>query len=268
MGLMSGFVEGFFFNRDNRTYWLPQHFGLKAKRFKTTAAAGHQIAGFILESKKKDTIGTIFFFTPALYNVSFNIGQAAFLTDYGFNVLMFDYSGCGDSQGHSTIAGLQSDAQAVFDWFNHSEYSKGKVALFAQALGCDAALQFYAKNEREVCGLALESCYASRQGWIKDKWGPVIGDLAASQLAVGAVEPQEVLPTIRVPLLEIFPEKDTYIHSNQKSAVFNVTPKSAEIWNVSGAKSLSVFPQSAPNQQKLAQFFEKKCFKRQTNKQV
>lgn len=268
MGLMSGFVEGFFFNTDNRTYWLPQHFGLKAKRFKTTAAAGHQIAGFILESKKKDTIGTILFFTPALYNVSFNIGQAAFLTDYGFNVLMFDYSGCGDSQGHSTIAGLQSDAQAVFDWFKHSEYSKGKVALFAQALGCDAALQFYAKNEREVCGLALESCYASRQGWIKDKWGPVIGDLAASQLAVGAVEPQEVLPTIRVPLLEIFPEKDTYIHSNQKSAVFNVTPKSAEIWNVSGAKSLSVFPQSAPNQQKLAQFFEKKCFKRQTNKQV
>ena len=30
MGFMSGFVEGFFFNTDNRTYWLPQHFGVKA----------------------------------------------------------------------------------------------------------------------------------------------------------------------------------------------------------------------------------------------
>lgn len=264
MGFMSGFVEGFFFNTDNRTYWLPQHFGLKAKRFKTTAAAGHQLSGLVLESKKKDSIGTIFFFTPALYNVSFNIGQAAFLTDHGFNVLMFDYSGCGNSLGHSSIAGLLSDAQAVFGWFKQSEYYSGKVALFAQALGCDAALQFYSKNQADVCGLALESCYASRQGWIKDKWGPVIGDLAASQLNIDAIEPKDVLPTIRVPLIEIFPEKDTYIHSNQKSAVFNVTPKSAEIWNVSGAKSLAVFPQSVSNQERLAHFFEKKCFKRQS----
>ena len=158
------------------------------------------------------------------------------------------------------MAQLLDDAQSVFSWFKQSEYYRGKIALFAQALGCDAALQFYSQHNSDVCGVALESCYATRRGWIKDRWGPLIGDFAALQLDVKAIEPADILPSIRVPLLEIYPEKDTYVHAAQKKAVFDLTPKSAEIWTVAGAKSLNVFPQTAPNQQKLVNFFHKKCF--------
>lgn len=260
MGLLSSFVEGFFFNTDNRIYWRPHHFGLKAKNFKVDTHTGHSVSGLVLENKKKETIGTVFFFPAALYNSSFNLGQAAFLADHGFNVLVFDYSGCGNSEGNNSLAQLLDDAQSVFSWFKQSEYYRGKIALFAQALGCDAALQFYSQHNSDVCGVALESCYATRRGWIKDRWGPLIGDFAALQLDVKAIEPADILPSIRVPLLEIYPEKDTYVHAAQKKAVFDLTPKSAEIWTVAGAKSLNVFPQTAPNQQKLVNFFHKKCF--------
>ena len=260
MGFMSGFVEGFFFNTDNRTYWLPQHFGLKSKRFKVTVASGHKVSGLMLESNKDTINGTVFFFPPAFYNSSFNLGQVAFLTNYGFQVLLFDYSGSGDSAGNCSIDSLLDASESVYNCFLSSEYYTGKIVLFAQALGCDAALQFYSKHSDDICGLALESCYASRRGWIKDKWGPVIGDLAAAQLSINAVEPKDVLPTIRVPLVEIYPEKDTYIHSSERKAVFDITPKSAEIWSVLGAKSLNVFPQPSPWQEKLVNFFLKKCF--------
>lgn len=180
MGLMSAFIEGFFFNTDNRTYWLPQHFGLKSKRFKVSNSSDRNIAVLLLESKKKTTLGTIFFFPAAQYNSSFHLGQVAFLTDYGFQVLIYDYSGTGGSSGECSVGGLLADAESVYEWFKNSGYYNGKTALFGQALGCDAALQFFSKYERDICGLALESCYASRRGWIKDRWGPVIGDLAAS----------------------------------------------------------------------------------------
>ena len=33
MNLLSSFVESFFFQCDNRSYWIPQHFGLKGEYF-------------------------------------------------------------------------------------------------------------------------------------------------------------------------------------------------------------------------------------------
>ena len=186
MGLLSSFVEGFFFNTDNRTYWRPHHFGLKAKNFKVDTHTGHSVSGLVLENKKKETLGTVFFFPAALYNSSFNLGQAAFLADHGFNVLVFDYSGCGNSEGNNSLAQLLDDAQSVFSWFKQSEYYRGKIALFAQALGCDAALQFYSQHNSDVCGVALESCYATRRVLIKVRWGPHFGDFADIHLYVKA----------------------------------------------------------------------------------
>ena len=45
MAFMTAFVESFFFNPDSRTYWHPNHYGLKSEAFSCKTSDGNQLSG-------------------------------------------------------------------------------------------------------------------------------------------------------------------------------------------------------------------------------
>lgn len=241
MPILSRFIEGLYFKNDSRSYWRPEHFGVTAQPFQTSGKSSESISGLLLKAAAGKRLGTVMFFQSLHYNLQFHIPQVAFLCRGGWNVLMFDYAGFGLSGGRPRLDGLIDDAQAAYSWWKSHTEMHDNLFLFSQGFGCGPALQFYQKHEEQVKGIVLESAYASKKGWAKDRWGPVIGDFAASQVTAQSPDPVSILPFVKVPLLMIFPERDNYIHANERKAVMNALPKKAQTWIVPNAKFLSIF---------------------------
>ena len=262
MAFFSDFIEGIIFKNDARRYWRAEHFGMTGESIKIKKSATDTIDALMLKPSQSEVLGTVLFFESAHYNHQFHIPQVSYLCQQGFRVVMFDYSGFGLSSGKPSFDGLISDAECVYHWLK-THFNREKFLFFAQGIGCDVALRLYQKHSEDIAGLVLESAYSSRKGWIKDRWGPVVGDLAAAMLKSDAPEPYTILPFVKAPVLIVFPEKDNYVHDAQRKAVLKVIPKSAEMMRVPKAKFLGVFI-GKPNvwHEKLLKFFLKKCLKK------
>lgn len=242
MKFLSDFVERLFFHCDGRAYWKPELYGLRGDEFKVRTSAGNELDGMVLQPKQKksEPIQTVLYFHAAQFNREFNLPQVVFLATSGFRVILFDYSGCGLSTGKTTIDGLLSDAEAVLNWWQTTTGEGKPLVFFGQGVGCDAALQLYATHPESCSGLILESAYGSRRGWVKDRWGPVIGDAAAKCLQYTAPEPVSVAAKIKVPMVLIYPQRDDFARSNQRKLMSEASLR-AKVWTVPGTKYLGIF---------------------------
>ncbi len=244
MSYLSGFVESMFFRNDNRTYWMPHHFGLASERLSTSTGG---VSILILRPGNGEgqlSKGTILYFHPAQFNMSYNLIQVGWLADKGYTIVLFDYRGCGKSQGEISFASAYEDAELV-----HKKISEEKIAgantkelvLFGQGIGADTCLHFYRNHKQEVSAVILESAYATQSGWLKDRYGPVIGDLAAKLHQSQPIQPQDVISSVTCPLLIIEPEKDDFIRDGERKKVRKIAPEHAVFWRVLKKRYLGVF---------------------------
>ncbi len=243
MGLFTGFVEDLFFHADSLQYWKPEHYGLRYVPFKAQTALGNTIDGIVLLPKKQENVPsrTVVYFNPAYFNREYCLPQVAFLAQAGFSVALFDYSGCGISTGKVSLGGLLTDAEAVFDWLDHSEFQKEQYVLFGQGLGGDAAMQYFHAHQNRVSGIVLESVYDSRRGWVKERWGPVIGDIAAKSIECAAINPGEALSQAKVPVVLIYPSEDTHVRKSERQRLIEHAPRKSAVWEAKGLRFLGVF---------------------------
>ena len=153
MSILSSFVESFVFQCNNRSYWIPQHFGLTGEYFfAEDARAKKRISAGIIKHPDAEHIkGTVLYFYAGVCNWQYNLPQVLFLLFSGYQVVVFDYAGAGASEGSLTIDGMSEDAQAVFNHLKSTHKIEGKIAVFAQGIGCDAAIRFCSENADEGC---------------------------------------------------------------------------------------------------------------------
>ena len=243
MGLFTGLVESLFFHADSLQYWKPWHYGLRYAPFKAKTTLGNTIDGIILLPKKQEKVPsqTVVYFNPAYFNREYCLPQVAFLAQAGFSVALFDYSGCGISSGKSSLSSLLSDSEAVLGWLDTSEFKSETYTIFAQGLGADAAMQLFNTHPKRVNGLILESAYNSRKGWVKDRWGPVIGDIAAYSLNETDFSLGDALKNARIPVALIFPTADTHIRKTERSRLIANAPKKTLVWEPKNTRFLGVF---------------------------
>ena len=87
------------------------------------------------------------------------------LAGFGFDVLIVDYRGFGDSGGAPSEAALTADARRVWDHaLNDLGYEADRIALFGESLGGAVALSLWADGAAdppEPAGVALSSTFAS-----------------------------------------------------------------------------------------------------------
>ena len=262
MKLFSEFIDGMFFNLDQRSYWQAEHYGFNYQRFTAKLADNNTISGQVIIPNTAKPLADILFFHSAQFNYLFSLPMTAFLYKAGFRVTMFDYRGGGESRGKASMNNIKEDARAVFDWMKSAGYGKQGLVFFGQGVGADCALQLYKDVPHDVNGLILESVYNTKKGWLKEKWGPVIGDIAAACLNVTAIDPAEILPTVKVPCLIVQPELDTFCRKQQRLLVRQHAPKGAQILNIANCKYLYPFAGQYPQWEKKAvEFITKKCLK-------
>lgn len=249
---LSGFVNDVLFQGDRRSYWHPAHFGLKHERFECVTSDGEKLSGLVLLAKPAEggmVRGTVLFFHAAVMNLQFHLPQVAFFADAGFHVVLFDYRGFGSSTGRSGMKTLDDDAESVFQWVEKSEWSSSNLVLFGQGIGCDAALRLLHRHPSRFRSLVLEAPYAHRGDWLRERWGPLIGDIAAKVVKIDAVEPEEVLAQARVPVLAVYPDHCAFARSGQRRRVESSLNERGHSFEVSGAKFLGIFGSGRPEPQ-------------------
>ncbi len=259
MNLLSSFVESFFFQCDNRSYWIPQHFGLKGEYFfAESPEKKKRISAGLICHPDVEPKATVLYFYAGLRNWQFNLPQVLYLLLSGYQVAVFDYAGAGASEGSLTLDGIGEDAQIVLDYLKAHQKYQGKLLIFAQGVGCDAALRLCHANENDVGALVMESPYHSRKGWLLDHWGPIVGDMASWALKTETPEPKDIVTELSIPTLVFFPERNSYLPEKQKKAFIGLLNNPAAAVTVPKKDYLAVFTGDRNREQdKALNFFEK-----------
>ncbi|RMS13163.1 hypothetical protein ALP75_202837 [Pseudomonas syringae pv. actinidiae] len=98
-------------------------------------------------------------------NLSWHLGGSWWLPEQGYQVLMIDYRGYGQSQGEPSLPAIYQDVQAAFDWLNTAPQVQGKpLVVLGQSIGGALAVHYLSQHPQErsrVKALVLDSVPAS-----------------------------------------------------------------------------------------------------------
>lgn len=249
MGFLSDVVEAMFFRTDSLKYWHASLYGLDAvrgeikntERLKEHESIAYEILMPEGVNQFSDETPFVFFFHSAQFNMSYNMQQVAFLAEGGLPVVMFDYRGSGRSQGLLSLEGMLLDAELVWDNVCRGYLKKKKAILLGQGVGADALLRFYSRHERDAAAVVLESVYATQRGWVRDRYGPVIGDICARLLKATDIQPIDIISQVSCPMIVLRPGKDDFIRDGERRRFDESLPKGAEIWRVKESRYLGIF---------------------------
>lgn len=164
-------------------------------------------------------------------NRSTHMNFVAWMTNAGFDVLVFDYRGYGDSEGFASRAWTVEDAGAVIEWVTKwvtkwdrklgnsgPRYAEVPIVLLGQSLGgaiSTSTLGLYARQNptaRPVDGLILDSTFSSYRRIAREKLGqfwvtwPLQWPL--SFLVSDHLSPISAAAAIDIPVLQFHSRRD------------------------------------------------------------
>ena len=161
----------FFKNKDS----LQRNFSIKSYYFKTES--GRKINGWLLKSKTEIPKASVFALHGNSGNLKSQYQRFAELTNYGFQVFIFDYPGFGYSEGKSTRKNAVEDSFLVFDFFKNLDEIKNKPKIiYGQSIGGNFSIPIATHNKDDINGLVLEGSFMNFEN-IANRKVPIIGRL-------------------------------------------------------------------------------------------
>ncbi|MCG3205273.1 MAG: hypothetical protein KCHDKBKB_01992 [Elusimicrobia bacterium] len=206
--------------------------------------------------------GTIIHCHGNFGNVSCHYMASQFLTEYGFDVLVFDYQGYGGSQGKPTPLRTIEDGIAVVRYAqdNLRDPQTG-VGLFGQSLGAAVAAVVAAK-EPLVKAVVLEAGFYSYRSmaratlkksvltWPLYPFFPLfLGSTYDPWRYVALISPR--------PVFFIHGKEDKIVPAWMTEKLFPFAKNPKQVWLIEGADHLECRPKMGKEyEEKIAHFFE------------
>lgn len=161
----------------------------------------------------------------------------------GYNILMFDFRGHGESGGDWVSVGPNEarDILGAFDWVIGRGIAPESIGILGFSLGAVAAL-LAADQEKRIRAIVSDSAFA-RYGWINQS----IKDRLALKVFFGKLEtsdPLDVIQRISAKILFINGAEDRTINSNDARILFNSSgdeDAGHQLWIMPGASHAGAF---------------------------
>lgn len=120
--------------------------------------------------------GTILFFHGNAGNISHRLQTLRLFNELGYQSLIIDYRGYGQSGGKPSEPGLYADAEAAWRYLREAhQLSPGQIILSGRSLG--AAVALYLAEQHAPRALIIESAFTSipdmaavHYGWLPVRW--------------------------------------------------------------------------------------------------
>ena len=148
------------------------------------------------------------------------------LHEAGYNVMLFDFRGHGDSDPRPTSIGPDEalDVQAALDWLDGKGVG-GRVGGLGMSLGA-AALVNTAVEDGRLDALVLDSLFAD---WSETDFAEGYR-LSPDWLVPGVRDPEDLLPGIEVPILIIHGTADVLVDEDHAHRLYDSANEPKTIW--------------------------------------
>ncbi len=174
--LLNG-CSGMFFFPARHHVQTPDQLELNYQDIQLTAADGTELHAWLLPAAGLPQ-ATILFLHGNAENISTHIQNVRWLPAAGYQVLLLDYRGFGNSEGAAELPEIFLDIDAALDWINTTPTVNGQpLFLLGQSIG--ASLMLYSATRHidnpRLCGLISDAAFTrysditrhvARQSWL------------------------------------------------------------------------------------------------------
>jgi pimeloyl-ACP methyl ester carboxylesterase len=197
------------------------------------------------------------------------LGLARDLVQKGYNLLLFDLRGRGESEGKGcALSHFESDIGGAVDYLTNMGYTTSKIGLVGFCSGA-ASLSIFASHEN-IGGLVLDGCFTSvrhmvdRQAaqrgipqFLLDAFMPGLAAAAKTIYGYDEVNPIDVVAEVSCPILFIHEEYDELVSLDDVSQLLKASTNPANmLWEVNGAKHSQAYKtQPSEYVEKVNEFF-------------
>jgi alpha-beta hydrolase superfamily lysophospholipase len=174
------------------------------------------------------------------------------LHDAGYNIMIFDFRGHGDSDPRPTSIGPEEvqDVQAALDWLE-AEGVGDRVAGLGMSMGASALVNTALQDGR-LDALVLDSLFAD--------WGDTDFAegyrLSPEWLVPGVPSPEELLPRIQLPVLIVHGTADILTHPDHAYRLYEAANEPKEIWVNDSGHAWSAWTYPDLYRQKVLDFLD------------
>ncbi len=239
-------LDGCFYYPDNRIYLRAEELRLPYEDVRFQTGDGLTLAGWYFPAAAEPLRGTIVHFHGNAANITNHLPLVSWLPYEGFNLLMFDYRGYGQSQGRVTRAGTISDGHAALDYaLSRPEVRGGPVFVYGHSLGGAVAVTV-AVERPEVTAVIAESTFGSYRGIAARHarglvFVPVLADALAALTISRGHDPIDVVARLAPrPLLVIVAENDRTCFPELGRELYEAAAQPKEFWRAPRADHLDI----------------------------
>lgn len=220
-------------------YATPADAGLAIEEVRLTNVGGENLRAWYMP--RPGATHTILFCMGNTGNISAMLPYAKILLDGGFNVLMFDYQGFGESTGTATAMSLPGDALAAFDYLtNERGVPAAKIGVFGVSLG--SALAIAVAAERGAGAVAVEDLLLPgreierlrRRREIPEDVPTTLAIAAIETLVLPKVDPLMNIPKLKCPLFLMHGENDRLLTPDSTVDAAAVATVPLQVWLMQG----------------------------------
>lgn len=261
--LLSGctMVESMFFYPDRVAYTRPAQFGLAHEEL-FFDSGNARLHGWWLPATAQPARGAVLHLHGNAANISNHLPLVAWLPPAGFDVLMFDYRGFGQSEGRPTLAGVVDDAAAALAALRaRPGVDASRLIVFGQSLGGATALRLLARDAAGVRLAIIDSAFASYRQIAREAaldsvvLAPLL-PMALPMLPPVADDPVTALASIRLPLLFVHGSRDSVVHARHSEQLHAAARDPKRLLKVDGAVHMEALMRPAVQAQVLQQIRE------------
>lgn len=140
---------------DQHYYRTPSVLGVAYQEVALRTEDGEVLHNWLLKPSGEPKASVLFLHGNG-ENISTHMGSIAWLSQQGYEVLLMDYRGYGQSSGVATLANVHADIYLAHSWL--SQRSDRPLVMFGQSMGGALAITYLAQlREQQVTALASAS---------------------------------------------------------------------------------------------------------------
>ncbi len=221
-----------FFHPQKILLRTPADLGIDFETLSIPSSDNVWLHGWLLKTPS-DVQGTVLFFHGNAENISTHINNVYWLTEFGYQVVLVDYRGYGQSTGKPFIEGALNDVVFTARYvFNNNLAQDKPVFVLGQSLGAALAITAFAEAEdltNQVDGYIFEAAFADYQQIARDalskSWLTWALQYPLSWTVTSSYAPQDHIAALSdIPVLFIYSKDDEIIpfhHYHQLNEALN-----------------------------------------------
>lgn len=210
----------------------PARMGMKYEALRIPVGSGGEMAGWWVPADQPGAV-TVLYFHGNSRNIANNLDHTRRLHDLGYNVMLADYRGFGESTGgQPSEARVYEDAEAAWQYMLkvrgiHAE----RAFIYGHSLGGAVAIEL-ASHHPEAAGLITESTFTSMQA---------MGKLEYAYLPVGLILNQrfdslQKIAGLKLPVLLIHGSWDKKIPVAMARQLYDAAPQPKKLALIEGGE--------------------------------